>query len=87
MSNAENEKRNNVLRAILDHVHPLDLIPVAFGRDGNETYFFARNCGGAIQRLCNDNLVVRNPTNDSMPVSLNLKIFFSSKVYLYFSLN
>lgn len=58
-----------MLRAILDHVHPLDLIPVAFGRDKNETFFFARNCGGAVQKLCNDNLVVPNPYNSSRPVS------------------
>lgn len=70
VSNAEAEKRNNVLRAILDHVHPLDLIPVAFGRDKNESFFFARNCGGAIQKLCNDNLVVLNPNNTAKPVSL-----------------
>lgn len=86
--NAETEMRNNILRAIIDHVHPLDLIPVAFGRDKNESYFFARNCGGAIQKLCNDNLVVPNPNNDSRPVSFFFESnkIFNKHIFLQFKL-
>ncbi|XP_023024075.2 nuclear RNA export factor 1 [Leptinotarsa decemlineata] len=77
INNAENSSRNNVLRAILDHVHPLDLIPVSFYTDNLGSYFLARNCGPAIQKLCNDNLVVPNPRS-SRPYKISIILKFST---------
>ncbi|CAH1159357.1 unnamed protein product [Phaedon cochleariae] len=75
ISNVENQSRDTVLGAILDHVHPLDLIPVAYFTDKKGCHFVARNCGPAIQKLCNDNLVV---PNGQRPLRLEIILKFAT---------
>ncbi|KAG5867428.1 hypothetical protein JTB14_037675 [Gonioctena quinquepunctata] len=78
VKNTENFPRNSVLRAILDHVHPLDLIPVLYHADyTGGAHFMARNCGPAIQKLCNDNLTVPNP-GSSRPLKISIILKFST---------
>ncbi|KAJ8951754.1 hypothetical protein NQ318_012605 [Aromia moschata] len=55
----------------------LDLIPVCFGKDDHTSGFLARNCGGAIEKLCKDNLTVPNP-NGSRPFKLTVILKFST---------
>ncbi|KAG5867426.1 hypothetical protein JTB14_037673 [Gonioctena quinquepunctata] len=78
VNNTQNFPRNNVLRAILDHVHPLDLIPVSYCADNlGSAYFLARNCGPAVQKLCNDNLTVPNP-GSSRPLKISIILKFAT---------
>lgn len=69
VGNSEGLGRNEILQAILDHVHPLDLIPVFFAKDPNESnsYFLARNCEAAIIKLYKDKLIVDHPFNKNLP--------------------
>ncbi|XP_050508174.1 nuclear RNA export factor 2-like isoform X2 [Diabrotica virgifera virgifera] len=59
--NVDHAKREQVLTAILDHVFPFDLIPVSYWVEDDFVFFLGRNCGSAIEKLCNGNLVVPNP--------------------------
>lgn len=52
--------REFVLKTLLNIVHPHDLIPVNYKVEGPNANFMARNCGGAIEKLCRDNLVVKS---------------------------
>lgn len=60
--------RETVLKAILDAVHPSDLVPCMYRVNGVSSFFFARNCMEAIQKLCHQYLTVINP-NFKGPVS------------------
>lgn len=67
--NVENLSRNDILKTVLNHVQPADLIPIGFAMEGTTTAtFFARNCGPAIEKLCKDGLVVENPFDKNTPV-------------------
>lgn len=68
--------REIVLRALLNHVHPLDLIPVNYKVEGKNAHFIARNCGAAIEKLCRDNLIVQNP--GGQPYLLTIVLGFSN---------
>ncbi|XP_018573360.1 nuclear RNA export factor 1-like [Anoplophora glabripennis] len=76
--NTEKHKRNVILGAILDHVHPLDLIPVSYGKDHGTAHFLARNCGPAITKLAKDNLTVPNPEDPSKPFKLTIILKFAT---------
>lgn len=71
VQNCEYLDREFVLKTITDSVHPLDLIPVFYQRQGNTAYFLVRNCGQAIAQLCRQNLIVQNPCNPLKPVSMS----------------
>ncbi|CAG9859895.1 unnamed protein product [Phyllotreta striolata] len=72
--NTENSSRNEVLEAILDHIFPLDLIPVSYWKNKNTSYFLARNCGPAIEKLCKNNLIVCcKKTNSLYKLSITIK--------------
>lgn len=57
--------REQVLKSLLNSVHPLDLIPVNYKVEGKNAQFIARNCGAAIEKLCRDNMIVQNPVGQS----------------------
>lgn len=76
MNNAEDFSRDLILKTILDHVSPMDLIPVYFLKEGSSASFLARNCGAAIEKLCKDNLIVDNPYVKNQPVIFLIVIFF-----------
>ncbi|XP_060530187.1 nuclear RNA export factor 1-like [Cylas formicarius] len=86
VSNTDGLSRNEILKAILDHVHPLDLIPVFFVKENtsSNSYFLARNCEAAIDKLCNDNLIVDHPWNKNSankkhtPFKLSILLNFST---------
>ncbi|KAJ8973114.1 hypothetical protein NQ317_014453 [Molorchus minor] len=74
--NTEGLSRASVLRTILNHVHPLDLIPVSFSNDKNTSSFLGRNCGAAIEKLCKDNLTIgiSDSTDSNIHQSLKLTV-------------
>lgn len=82
MFHTEGLTRDDVLRTILNHVQPLDLIPVNFEQNHCNSYFLARNCGQAIDKLCRDNLVVLNPKNQAKPVRIS-KGSFLNQILLF----
>ncbi|KAH1019805.1 hypothetical protein HUJ04_009569 [Dendroctonus ponderosae] len=57
VTNTDGLSRNEILKAVLDGVHPLDLIPVFYTKDqlNANSYFMARNCEAAIRQLCDNN--------------------------------
>lgn len=57
-----------ILKTILDHVQPFDLIPVYFHKAQSTAAFLARNCGAAIEKIAKDNLIVENPYKKDSPV-------------------
>ncbi|XP_050298934.1 nuclear RNA export factor 2-like [Anthonomus grandis grandis] len=74
VTNTAGLTRNEVLKVILDHLHPLDLIPVFYTKDSlnSNSYFFARNCEAAIEKLCQDNLTIPRSKTDSFRISIIL---------------
>ncbi|CAG9765494.1 unnamed protein product [Ceutorhynchus assimilis] len=72
VTNTEGLTRDQILKPILDQVHPLDLIPVFFSWAPQQSNFLARNCEFAIEKLCKDNLVVNNPGSTPFKLSIVL---------------
>ncbi|XP_050508181.1 nuclear RNA export factor 2-like isoform X3 [Diabrotica virgifera virgifera] len=75
--NVDHAKREQVLTAILDHVFPFDLIPVSYWVEDDFVFFLGRNCGSAIEKLCNGNLVVPNPKSTT-PFRLSIMLRFAT---------
>ncbi|XP_066584407.1 nuclear RNA export factor 1-like [Prorops nasuta] len=48
-----------VLNAILNAVQSAEIIPVKYQISGEDSFFISRNCGPAIEKLCQNNLVVK----------------------------
>ncbi|XP_015601382.1 nuclear RNA export factor 1 [Cephus cinctus] len=65
-----------ILKLILNTVEPADLIPVAYQVSGEDTYFIARNCGPALDKLCRCNLIINDPYGD--PLVLTIVLAFAS---------
>ncbi|KAH0810681.1 hypothetical protein GEV33_012114 [Tenebrio molitor] len=78
VNNAEDFSRDLILKTILDHVQPMDLIPVYFVKEASIATFLARNCGPAIEKLCRDNLIVDNPYVKNQPFKLNIILRFAT---------
>lgn len=88
VANTEGLSRDEVLKTILDHVHPMDLIPVYFAKDprNSNSYFLARNCEAAVDKLCKDNLVVDHPYSKTgksknwSPFKITILLNFSNTI-------
>lgn len=66
-----------VLKAILTAAEPADLIPVRYQLTGStDTCFIARNCGPALEKLCQSNLIIKIPNCD--PLILVVTLAFAS---------
>ncbi|XP_044254470.1 nuclear RNA export factor 1-like [Tribolium madens] len=78
VNNAEDFSRDLILKTILDHVQPLDLIPVFFLKEGSSASFLARNCGAAIEKICKDNLIIDNPYVKNQPFKLSIILRYST---------
>lgn len=70
MENVEGLDRDAVLRTILKFCLPLHFIPVHYTSNNNTATFLLKNCGGAIHKLCEHNLIVINPFNSEKPVCI-----------------
>ncbi|KAH1026964.1 hypothetical protein HUJ05_000551 [Dendroctonus ponderosae] len=81
VTNTDGLSRNEILKAVLDGVHPLDLIPVFYTKDqlNANSYFMARNCEAAIRKLCDNQLVVDHPIEKGYsPMTLSIVLNFSN---------
>ncbi|XP_032667693.1 nuclear RNA export factor 1-like [Odontomachus brunneus] len=58
--------KETVLKAILKAVEPADLIPISYQVCGEDTYFIARNCGPALDKLCKTSLIIKNASGDAL---------------------
>nr|XP_033327335.1 nuclear RNA export factor 2-like [Megalopta genalis] len=65
-----------VLKAILNAIEPAELVPVKYQAIGEDTYFLARNCAHALDKLCKTNLIIKNPEGD--PLILIVTLGFAS---------
>ncbi|CAG2057423.1 unnamed protein product, partial [Timema podura] len=54
----------HVMRLIMTASTPNNLIPVLYQQEGNNTFFLARNCSGAIEKLCYSMLLVADPQGE-----------------------
>ncbi|XP_076652147.1 nuclear RNA export factor 1 [Halictus rubicundus] len=68
--------KETVLKAILNAIEPAELVPVRYQAVGEDTYFLARNCAHALEKLCNTNLIIKNPEGD--PLILIVTLGFAS---------
>lgn len=64
--------KETVLKAILKAVEPADLIPVNYHVSGEDTFFIARNCGPALEKLCATSLIIKNVGGDALILMLFL---------------
>lgn len=65
-----------VLKAILNAIEPAELVPIRYQASGEDTYFLARNCAHALDKLCKTNLIIKNPEGD--PLILVVTLGFAS---------
>ncbi|CAK9826752.1 Nuclear RNA export factor 1 [Anthophora retusa] len=68
--------KETVLKAILTAIEPAELIPVKYQTNGEDTFFLARNCAHALDKLCKTNLIIKNPEGD--PLILIVTLGFAS---------
>ncbi|KOX78946.1 Nuclear RNA export factor 1 [Melipona quadrifasciata] len=68
--------KETVLKAILSAIEPAEMIPVKYQASGEDTYFLARNCAHALDKLCKTNLIIKNPEGD--PLILIVTLGFAS---------
>ncbi|XP_076300235.1 nuclear RNA export factor 1 [Lasioglossum baleicum] len=68
--------KETVLKAILNAIEPAELVPVRYQAVGEDTYFLARNCAHALDKLCKTNLIIKNPEGD--PLILIVTLGFAS---------
>ncbi|XP_025831545.1 nuclear RNA export factor 1 isoform X3 [Agrilus planipennis] len=76
--NCEGIHRDVLLKAVLDAIHPNDLIPVHFRKEDSNASFLARNCKAAIEKLCQNNLFIANPLNNNLPFKLSIVLAYST---------
>ncbi|XP_050596816.1 nuclear RNA export factor 1-like [Bombus affinis] len=76
--------RESVLKAILSAIEPAELIPVKYQASGEDTFFLARNCAHALDKLCKTNLIIKNPDGD--PLILIVTLGFASIQDLKFNI-
>lgn len=68
--------KETVLKAILNAIEPAELIPVKYQANGEDTFFLARNCAHALDKLCKTNLIIKNP--EGGPLILIITLGFTS---------
>ncbi|KZC11413.1 PREDICTED: nuclear RNA export factor 2-like [Dufourea novaeangliae] len=68
--------KETVLKAILNAIEPAELVPVKYQALREDTYFLARNCAHALDKLCKTNLIIKNPEGD--PLILIVTLGFAS---------
>ncbi|KDR19314.1 nuclear RNA export factor 1-like isoform X2 [Zootermopsis nevadensis] len=71
-----------ILKVIMDAVYPIDLIPVMYKEEGEDTCFLARNCGTAIERLCRSSLVIDIPNGPSLTLRIVLGFAHINDIHL-----
>ncbi|XP_044254950.1 nuclear RNA export factor 2-like isoform X2 [Tribolium madens] len=70
--------RNLVLKTLLEHIQPLELIPLCYTEEGKGAYFFARNCSQVIKKFCSDKLTVHNPFDFRKPFKLKIALKYTT---------
>nr|CAD7574485.1 unnamed protein product [Timema californicum] len=62
----------HVMRLIMTASIPNNLIPVLYQQEGNNTFFLARNCSGAIEKLCYSMLLLADPQGELITLQIVL---------------
>lgn len=65
-----------ILKSVLNAVHPADLIPVRYQILGEDCFFLARNCGPALEKLCQTSLIINDLNGE--PLVLTITLGFAS---------
>ncbi|XP_044017569.1 nuclear RNA export factor 1-like [Aphidius gifuensis] len=73
-----------LLKTILNAVHPADMIPVRYQTTGCDTFFIARNCSAAIEKLCENKLLIKVINKE--PIILNITLAYASVADLKISI-
>ncbi|KAG7197116.1 hypothetical protein KM043_007207 [Ampulex compressa] len=68
--------KDYVLKSILNAVEPADLIPVKYQISEEDSFFIAKNCGAALDKLCQASLIIKNTEGD--PLILVITLGFAS---------
>ncbi|XP_046831136.1 nuclear RNA export factor 1-like [Vespa crabro] len=64
--------KEEVLKAILNSIKPIYLLPVKYQVRGEDSYFIAKNCGPAIEKLCRSSLIIKNPHGNPLILTIVL---------------
>ncbi|XP_051163431.1 nuclear RNA export factor 1-like [Leptopilina boulardi] len=65
-----------ILKSILNAVYPADLIPVRYQILGDDSFFLARNCCAALEKMCQTSLIVNDL--QGQPLILTITLGFAS---------
>lgn len=65
-----------ILKSILTAVYPADLIPVRYQVLGEDSFFLARNCGAALEKMCQTSLIINDL--QGQPIVLTVTLGFAS---------
>ncbi|XP_043481942.1 nuclear RNA export factor 1-like [Leptopilina heterotoma] len=65
-----------ILKSILSAVYPADLIPVRYQTLGEDSFFLARNCGAALEKMCQTSLIINDL--QGQPIVLTVTLGFAS---------
>ncbi|XP_063245027.1 nuclear RNA export factor 1-like [Bacillus rossius redtenbacheri] len=71
-----------VMKLIMETASPFNLIPILYEKKGKDAQFLARNCGSAIEKLCRNKLVVKNPHGPDFAIVINLKYAMGDQIKL-----
>lgn len=64
--------KETILKSILNAIEPAEIIPVSYQVSGEDTFFLARNCAHALDKLCKTNLIIKNPEGIPMILVITL---------------
>ncbi|KRT81639.1 hypothetical protein AMK59_6315, partial [Oryctes borbonicus] len=78
VENVENLTKLTVLNAIMKFCYPLHFIPVHYQLSKNTACFLLKNCGSAIERMCSQNLIIKNPFNIDKPFKITIQLSTAS---------
>ncbi|KAI4462905.1 nuclear rna export factor [Holotrichia oblita] len=67
-----------VLNTIMKFCYPLHFIPVHYESCNNKAHFLLKNCGSAIERICNQNLIIKHPCINEQPFKLSIHLSTAS---------
>ncbi|KAK9730629.1 Nuclear transport factor 2 (NTF2) domain [Popillia japonica] len=78
VENVANLDKLTVLNTIMKFCYPLHFIPVHYESCNNVANFLLKNCGSAIERMCNQNLIIKHPCNNEEPFKLSIQLSTAS---------
>lgn len=65
-------KEEEVLNTIMTFLHPVYMVPIKYQVRDRDSYFIARNCAHAIEKLCESDLIIEHTDGSSLILTIVL---------------